>query len=100
MKADSVTEPDRRSDRRPRVLKGGSIVTDVNESEITCVIRNMHAIGAELLVSADQFVPEEFMLYVTVDQECHQCRIRWRRNDRIGVAFQGRASKPKWHYGQ
>lgn len=90
---------EKRREHRNRVLKGATIVVGVNESEIPCMVRNMNTGGAELKVAADQFVPDEFMLYVTVDQECFNCRIRWRHNDRIGVEFAGTASKPKWHYG-
>lgn len=81
------------------MLKGGTIVIGVNDSEIPCMIRNMHSRGAELKVAADQFVPDQFLLCVTVDRECYNCRICWRRNDRIGVAFTGTAAKPRWHYG-
>ena len=89
----------KRREHRHRVLKGATIVTQVNESEISCTIRNMNTGGAELKVAPDQFLPETFMLYVTVDRECYQCRLRWRRNERVGVAFTGTAIKPKWHYG-
>ena len=65
---------DHRRERRSRVLKGGTIITGVNNSEIACTIRNMHPHGAELRVSAEARVPSEFLLYVPVD----------------GIAYRGR----------
>lgn len=93
-------QSEKRRERRQRVLKGATIVTDVNESEVACMIRNMHSQGAEIRVPADQLVPNEFLLCVSLDKQCYRCRVCWRINDRIGVAFQGTAQKPKWHYGQ
>lgn len=91
-------EVDRRSEYRKRALKGATIVIGVDQSEIPCMIRNINTGGAELSVTAGQALPDEFMLYVTLDRECYACRVCWRRNDRVGVNFKGLAPKPKWHY--
>jgi hypothetical protein len=84
---------------RQRVLKGASILGDVNTSEVTCTVRNMHASGAELLVPDGIVVPSEFLLYVPIDGIGYRCVVRWRRPGRIGVMFTGTEPKPTWHYG-
>jgi hypothetical protein len=84
---------------RPRVLKGASILTGISNSEIKCMVRNMHENGAELKISIDSRVPPEFLLYVPVDGIAYRSVVRWRKEDRIGVQFTGTEPKPKWHYG-
>lgn len=84
---------------RQRVLKGASILTDVNTSEVTCTIRNMHEGGAELRVPTAAPIPQEFLLYVPADGVGYKSVLRWRTADRAGVTFTGTAPKPRWHYG-
>lgn len=81
------------------MLKGATIIGDVDQSEIKCVIRNQHEHGAGLLVDVSWTVPEDFLLYVPVDGIGYRCRLRWRRGDKVGVSFHGTAPKPRWHYG-
>ncbi|KAA3449785.1 PilZ domain-containing protein [Mesorhizobium sp. SARCC-RB16n] len=91
------TEPQR--EHRPRVLKGGTIITGIQNSEVSCTVRNQHAGGAELKIPLEARVPDHFLLYVPLDSVAYRCEVRWRRNDRIGVRFTGTEPKPKLHYG-
>lgn len=86
-------------EHRQRVLKGASILTGVNNSEIRCTVRNMHGGGAELRIEIGSIVPNEFLLYVPIDETGYKSVVRWRHGDRIGVMFVGTAPKPHWHYG-
>jgi hypothetical protein len=88
-----------RQERRQRVLKGGTILTTIANSEVRCTIRNMSKTGAELKVGIDARVPHEFLLYVPMDGIAYRAIVRWRRDDRLGVEFTGTAPKPRWHYG-
>jgi hypothetical protein len=90
-------EPQR--DRRPRVLKGGTIITGIQNSEVSVMVRNQHESGAELKVPLEARVPDRFLLYVPLDGIAYRCEVRWRRNDRVGVQFIGTEPKPKMHYG-
>lgn len=81
------------------MLKGAAILTGVNNSEVRCMVRNMHPKGAELKVPIDARVPDEFLLYVPTDGVGYKAVVRWRREDRIGVEFTGTEAKPRWHYG-
>ncbi|WP_082222387.1 PilZ domain-containing protein [Mesorhizobium loti] len=97
----SVVDPqnDQRRQHRQRVLKGAAIITGIQNSEISCFIKNQHDNGAELRVAADAWVPERFLLYVASDGVAYRCEVRWRRNDRVGVRFDGVEPKPRLHYG-
>jgi len=88
-----------RREHRQRVLKGGTIITGIQNSEISSTVRNQHEGGAELKVAADARVPDRFLLYIPVDGIGYRSEVRWRRNDRIGVQFTGTEGKPKLHYG-
>ena len=86
-------------EHRRRVLKGASILLGIKHSEIRCVVRNMHDKGAQIELPPSTVVPDEFLLYISVDEIAYRCTIRWRRGDRIGVSFKGTEPKPHWHYG-
>ncbi|GLR40818.1 MULTISPECIES: PilZ domain-containing protein [Mesorhizobium] len=90
---------DVRRQRRSRVLKGASIITGIQNSEVSCTVRNQHVNGAELRVAPDAKVPERFLLYVPVDGIAYRATVCWRKNDRVGVQFNGTEPKPKLHYG-
>ncbi|MBZ9904667.1 PilZ domain-containing protein [Mesorhizobium sp. B2-3-14] len=90
-------EPQR--EHRPRVLKGGTVITGIQNSEVACMVRNQHAGGAELKLPAEARVPDHFLLYIPLDGVAYRCEVRWRRSDRIGVQFNGTEPKPKLHYG-
>ena len=88
-----------RREHRQRVLKGGTIITSIQNSEISCTLRNQHQGGAELKVPPESRVPDRFLLYVPVDGIAYRSEVCWRRNDRVGVKFTGTEPKPKLHYG-
>ena len=48
-------EPER--EHRPRVLKGGTVITGIQNSEIAVMLRNQHAGGAELKIPLEARVP-------------------------------------------
>ncbi|TGU68390.1 PilZ domain-containing protein, partial [Mesorhizobium sp. M1C.F.Ca.ET.144.01.1.1] len=54
---------------------------------------------AELQVSIDARVPNEFLLYIPTDGVGYKAVVQWRRGDKLGVMFLGTEPKPHWHYG-
>ena len=80
---DSTTE--KRNHRRRRVLKVGTIA--FGGSTIDCVIRNISASGAALEVASQLGIPASFHLVIASEQLRKQCRVLWRKADRLGVAF-------------
>ena len=70
---------------RHRVLKAGTI--GFGGGAIDCVVRNLSPKGAALKVSNQAGIPERFILIVPADGLHLPCHIIWRRERRIGIAF-------------
>jgi len=77
---------ERRRLPRARTLKGGKIVYN-KTSVVTCTVRNLTDLGALLLVPRLTAVPDEFRLELERNNERHNCRVIWRKEDRLGVEF-------------
>ena len=72
---------------RRRVLKAGSIQFGGGGGSIDCTVRNLSDTGAALEVVTPLFIPDRFTLVVQTEQLQRSCRIIWRKQKRIGVAF-------------
>jgi PilZ domain len=70
---------------RRRMLKAGTI--EFGGGGIDCIVRNLSETGAALEVVTPLFIPDRFTLFVPNDQFKRPCHIVWRREKRIGVAF-------------
>ena len=68
-----------------RVLKAGSI--EFGRGAMDCTIRNISETGAALEVVSPLYIPDRFTLVVQTAQLNRPCHIVWRREKRIGVAF-------------
>ena len=77
-------DPHRSAPRR-RTLKAGSI--ESGGGAIDCIVRNVSEAGAALEVVSPLFIPDRFALIVPTDQLKRRCHIVWRKQKRIGVAF-------------
>ena len=42
-------------------------------------------------------MPSEFILYIKMDSKAFNCRVCWRRDNEIGVEFQGPTERPSWY---
>ncbi len=71
---------------RHRVLKAGTI--EFGGGAIDCTVRNVSNAGAALDVTSPIGIPEKFTLILPGDGRHFHCRIIWRRERRIGVAFE------------
>ena len=70
---------------RRRILKAGSI--EFAGSGIACTVRNLSETGAALEVVTPLFIPDRFTLVVEGEQLKRPCHIVWRKEKRIGIAF-------------
>jgi hypothetical protein len=71
---------------RHRVLKGGTITFN-GSAVISCTVRNMSKAGAALDVGSPVGIPPAFTLVIDGDHVAKPCHIVWRKEKRIGVAF-------------
>ena len=77
-------DENRRAIRR-RVLKSATIEFD--RGAHSCAVRNLSETGAALDVPFALAIPHEFTLTVVTDRVSRHCRVIWRKENRLGVAF-------------
>jgi PilZ domain len=70
---------------RHRVLKAGTI--EFGGGAIDCTIRNLSNAGAALDVTSPVGIPDRFMLVLPGDGLHMSCHVVWRKQRRLGVAF-------------
>lgn len=85
MVSDRTTE--RRSEPRPRALKGARLIFNHRASVINCTVRNLSSKGAKLIVESQVGIPNSFDLEFD-EGTTRPCRVIWRREGEIGVHFE------------
>jgi len=70
---------------RHRVLKAATI--EFGGGAINCMVRNMSNSGAALDVACSVGIPDLFTLILQADGHHTPCHVVWRKERRIGVAF-------------
>ncbi len=76
---------DKRAAPRHKVFKAGTI--EFHGGAVDCTVRNLSNAGAALEVASPLGIPEDMTLIVPVDHRKHHCHVVWRKEKRIGVAF-------------
>ena len=77
---------DKRKFRRLNVLHSG-LISSENSDGTSCEILNMSPFGACLELGASTEIPETFVLVVEADRIRWPCRVIWRDQTKVGVAF-------------
>ena len=77
---------ERRASPRHRVLKAATI--EFGEETLPCTVRNLSATGAGVDINSPLWFPERFVLAVPSEGWRRPCRLVWRNERRIGVAFE------------
>jgi hypothetical protein len=77
---------DNRREQRQRALKGGRIIFNNRFSVMDCTVRNLSPQGAMLMI-AGHMIPDTFDLELDAGAVSHSCKVVWRKEDRLGVAF-------------
>jgi hypothetical protein len=86
----------RKSIRR-RVLKSATIEFD--RGAYSCAVRDLSDTGANLDVPHALAIPHEFTLIMETDQASRHCRVIWRKENRLGVAFEQVDDQPALSLG-
>jgi PilZ domain len=81
-----MVESERRKEPRHRTLKAGLIAFN-RAGTIECRVRNLSPVGACLEVTSQVGIPEEFLLLVEHDHMKKNCRVIWRKPNKLGVEF-------------
>lgn len=80
-----VATDEHRVSPRHRVLKAGTI--EFGGGGIDCTVRNLSNSGAALDVVSPLGIPDHFELVIVAEHLRKPCRVIWRKEKRIGVAF-------------
>jgi hypothetical protein len=70
---------------RHEVLQAGTI--SFHGSAFDCTVHNMSIGGANLEVGDDLKIPDSFRLLIDPEYGNRHCHVVWRKERRIGVAF-------------
>jgi hypothetical protein len=76
---------EKRAAPRKPVLMSGAI--EFAGSTVNCLICDMSISGAALEVSNPTDIPDQFDLFFKADSTQIPCHVIWRKDERIGVAF-------------
>jgi hypothetical protein len=77
---------DNRNNERHQVRKAGTI--SFQGSGIDCTIHNISIGGANLEVAGHIGIPDSFDLMIDAENGKQHCHVVWRKERRIGVAFE------------
>ena len=77
--------PERRSETRQRVLKGGKIIFGGKLSTFDCTVRNRSLHGARLRLATPEFVPNNFILHIPSDDFKARAQVTNRSRTEVGV---------------
>lgn len=78
---------DNRGKVRARATTPGSASFDTAGLETPCTVLDLSSTGACLTFRAGVTVPASFGLRIGSERKAQRVEVRWRRADRIGVAF-------------
>jgi hypothetical protein len=79
---------ERRKAQRRLVKKSATILLGANR-RITCAVRDVSKAGAGLDVAGDVSLPGVFKLVIEMETAQRRCRMIWRKENRMGVVFEG-----------
>ena len=80
---------DRRAVQRTKVLRSAKIIVPRRSPVIHCTVQNITDVGACLKVANTFGVPATFDLTFEHGRTRRACRVVWRTDDKLGVAFAG-----------
>jgi len=79
---------ERRDVTRTRIARSAKIIVPRRSPVIHCTVQNITSGGACLKLANTYGVPETFELTFEHGRTRRSCRVVWRRNDALGVAFE------------
>src|SRR5580704_9506035 len=87
MREDRDPNEDRRDVKRTRILRGAKIILPHKTTVIHCTVQNITSGGACLRMANTYGLPDTFELTFEQGRTRRACRVAWRTDDLIGVAF-------------
>jgi hypothetical protein len=85
---DEDKKKERRALKRTRVQRSAKIIVPRRSPVIHCTVQNLTGAGACLKLANTFGLPETFDLTFEHGRTRRACRVIWRTNDKLGVAFE------------
>lgn len=92
-----AAEVDRRAADRSRTYKAGKIISVNLSLSFDCVVRDLTATGARLIVPDTVGVPTEFFFLLPSDRLIAKARVVWRKRGQIGIQYMEPMVHPQKH---
>lgn len=83
-----------RRETRLRTFLKGRIIFNNGNSSMDCLVRDLSASGARLMLSQTATLPAGFDLVIPAKDRTHKATLRWRKDDSIGVTFAEEGARP------
>jgi hypothetical protein len=83
--------PESSKQRAPRFKVAKPGIIKFGERTVDCLVRNLSETGAGMDVVNQLGIPGKFELLIPGDGLSLMCRVAWRRDHKMGVAFIGTA---------
>jgi hypothetical protein len=77
------------------IFRSAFTIIEFNSGAYSCAVRNLSEAGAALDVPSAITVPHEFTLIMETDGASRNCRVIWRKDDRVGVVFEQVHGQPQ-----
>jgi hypothetical protein len=87
-----MDDDDRRTIKRTQVLRSAKIIVPHRSPVIHCTVQNITGGGACLQLANTSGLPEQFDLTFEHGRTRRSCRVVWRTEDKLGVAFESKAA--------
>jgi hypothetical protein len=81
-------DQDRRDVQRTRMVRNAKIMVPRRASMIHCTVQNITSGGARLKLANTYGLPDTFELTFEQGRTRRACRVVWRTNEELGVAFE------------
>jgi hypothetical protein len=89
-----MDDDDRRTVTRTRMVRSAKIIVPRRSPVIHCTVQNLTSGGACLKLANTYGVPETFELTFEHGRTRRACRVVWRTNEKLGVAFAEAEARP------
>jgi hypothetical protein len=78
---------ERRRSRRMKSFLRGIVYISRKRGALTCLVRDLSEKGARIIFSDTVMLPDIIDLYIPQREQTLRAKVKWRRNDEIGLAF-------------
>lgn len=79
--------PERRTEDRQRVLKGGKVFYNNYAISLDCIIRNESSRGMQISVDPNSALPNAFAVLNRKEGTLADAKVVWKDGDKLGVEF-------------